>query len=50
MINKNVKQKLILLANIFASLEIANGNQSQLKHRNFQVCRLLDTAMFGKLL
>ena len=38
---------MILLANIFTSLEIANENQIQLKNRNFQACQQLDTAMFS---
>ena len=41
---------MILLANISTSLEITNGNQVQLKNlENFQVCQLLDIAMFSKL-
>ena len=41
---------MILIANISASLEIANWIQVQLKNlENFQVCQQLDIAMFSKL-
>ena len=41
---------MILLANISTLLEIANGNQLQLKNlENFQVCQQLDISMFSKL-
>ena len=43
-------EKMILLANISTSLEIANWNQVQLKNlENFEVCQHLDNAMFIKL-
>ena len=39
---------MILLANISTSLEIASGNQIQLKNLEiFQVCQQLDTDMFS---
>ena len=43
-------RKMILLANIFISLEIINGNQIQLKNLEIFVCQQLDTAIFSNLL